>query len=799
MYCYNDSWNVIFKNDGKPLVGKIEFCDPVTTELKTIYDVDHEELTNPIYCNGIPSHQVMLDNGDYTVRYYEYIGNGNMESDENEASWHLYKTELVKQNVVEAANDTTGITATCTTIDQLKETEVPSDGTVVGVVGYYTAEDCPLRYYVWHETGNYTEDGGIVIRSNHTTTGAWVMKIPGTYIDVRWYGDIPDNDSSAATSSLGQRVKAAQAANKYDKDLYFPAYSRGNSNGFYMFDGSNTVSVEKNIICDWSVRFVVKEGTSGTRVTCKEMQHNGNYLFISEYGHSIGQYELIADWIRTSWYNTDKAVAAGARIGYIIDTLRSPLRFVNTRIKVENDVNNATFDNCEIVECYKQLTGIVTMENMVVNTLWFPDDYTWGNANFTNCKFILKNCRDANEYIKLKNKVAEYDYGDLGEQEIDATIHGGALLENFSGTVKVTGNGNIEIHNASVSISGVTPVNYLNLIDTWITFTENTVVNGISLRRGQINSNYLFQSIGEVLIEGAEIYCPLITLGQKATIRNCDIYRAINATDIVLDGNRIYEAVYQRDVNGIITADVCNNYFKHGTNYGIHSIAATTQNSKVMGRWINNKCDYDNAHWILVDRTNLLPNDYEHDYSYIGNEEPWMEYYDGSCWEVCKYCGDRNTGRGIFATSATPFIFWNTATNAITVVNRQFKWRMFTVGSKNTVRTARLWLDDRAEGNDNTPMASIVLVWDKVAVSVNGSRLPVINAICNNGYEWSFEATDADHSSVYSDGVKIGYFIAAPNTTFPLWATYPAEPPKTYLCVNIDKDFESKARVYQSV
>lgn len=45
-----------------------------------------------------------------------------------------------------------------------------------------------------------------------------------------------------------------------------------------MFDGSNTVSVQKDIILDNGVRFVVKKNTSGTLVACHEMKACDNML-----------------------------------------------------------------------------------------------------------------------------------------------------------------------------------------------------------------------------------------------------------------------------------------------------------------------------------------------------------------------------------------------------------------------------------------------------------------------------------------------------------------------------------------
>jgi len=348
---YTDTWAVIFDDNAKPLLGKIGFYEADTTELKNIYSTDGvTTLQNPIYCNKVTTHQIMLGDGDYTVRYWRYIGSGNMESDQNEDSWFLYKTELIKADQSSSGGGDNGLVLE--TIADLKDFEGMIDGQVVTVLGYYEKDDCPTREYIWHESGLYSDDGGICIKSNTQNTGAWIMKIPGTYIDVRWYGDLPDDTSDGATSNLGQRTKAAVAANNYSKDLYFPAFTKGVSNGYYMFNGSNTVSVRQNIICDDRTRFVIKEGTTGTVVSCSKLYKEGRYLFIAEQGRQIGEYKLYADWINTSWLKS-VAVAEGARQGYVVDELLNPLSFSNTKIKLETSPNGCVFNNCEFVEANK--------------------------------------------------------------------------------------------------------------------------------------------------------------------------------------------------------------------------------------------------------------------------------------------------------------------------------------------------------------------------------------------------------------------------------------------------------------
>lgn len=809
LYNFNDAWAMIW-NDTKPLVGKIEFCEANTTSLKTIYTVDGQELSNPIYCNGITSSQVMLADGDYTVRFYEYIGHGNMESDHNEDSWRLYKTELVKQNILNGGNDTTGVYATITTIEQLKEMEVPSDGSVVGVVGYYTAEDCPLRYYVWHETGSFTDDGGIIIKSNNVSNGAWVMKIPGSYIDVRWYGDIPSNQVSAASSNLGQRSKAATAANKYKKDLYFPSYGRGTDNGFYMFDGSNTVSVNKDIIADNGVRFVVKHGTVGTQITCHEFKACDKYLFVSEINETIGGYELTADVINTSWYASDKSVASGARVKYVIDRLSSPLTFSGTTVELASTVNQRViFDNCH-VEGYKKLSGQVEMSNMLVKTEWFADDYNWANLSLANCQILLSNCKDANTYILLKNKQNDPNYGDLGEQNINATVLPGGTIENCYGTITVSGSGIVELHNASLNVNGLTASNIINAVDSWLTFGANTTIDSIQLRRGSLQGNNVsLRIINDSLIDNANIYTAINCTGSTMTVKNSIIEGAITATNINLINNQIYAEVGQTDVDGVITVNCVSNMF-HGN--ARHYIHATTVDSVVNGIWAKNGSSYDDKHWIRLDRTNLKYEDMDHNYTYSGNSEPYLMKWSGRNhpMQFYKYSGyrvDTARGEGIFYTSTIPFLFMNLRTRIITAVNRQQFWKMFTVGRGYLSRSGHIGSNDLSFGlmegkYSGTGDVAVQWFWGTRTDKINDHLIgyPQCVSIDADGeadYQVSFEATDADHTnSEFSQGVEIGIYPSSEwGDSHPTdhWAVYPDTIYREIatLCVYVDPDFST--------
>lgn len=818
MQNFTDVWGVILDDNGKPLVGKIGFYEPNTTTLKNIFGTDEViPLDNPVYCNGITTNQVLLDEGDYTARYWRYIGNGNMESDNNEGSWLLYKTELIKDgSVVKTDFVGNGIVET---IDELKELTGMEDGDICLVHGYYVKDDCPARYFVWHEGGTYNDDGGVCIKSNSQNTGAWIMKIPGTYIDVRWFGDIPSNAWNGTSSNLGQRAKAASAANKYSKDLYFPSYKNGTQNGFYVFNGSNTVSVNQNIICDDAVRFVVKYGTTGTVVSCSEFIKDGRYLFVSEYGKQIGGYELHADWIKTSWLNSNTINTLNwARQGFIVDEMQSPLLLQNVKLKVEQSpMSGTTLDNCEMLECNKKITNNITIQNMEIDTDWFADNYDYSLLQISGCRILLQNCKDANTYIALKNKQAESDYGDLGEQNINAQVRAGGTIENCYGTITVISHGNFEIHNASLTCNGFDNSDSLNLVDTWLTFASDVTLSSIQLRRGSLNGTPNgIRLIGDSLIQNADIECAINSLGANLTLDTCNIRGYITATNVNLLNNQIYREINQIDVGGIINVNCIGNMFHTYSNGAItyparHYIHSTTAEGIVKGIWANNGSSYDTIHWIRLDRTNLKDADYDHEYSYMNNSEPYLKKWNGVNHPMTfrRYGGyregDHPVGDGIFDTYNIPFLFLNWKTGHVTVVPRGLYWKMFSVGKNFPRRSCRIaagsfYLEVDARRSPGINWSWGCETWTRKDNSpVMGAKCVTLDGDGEAEYKFSFEAPDYDHSRATweygtSQGVLLGDYTDGWTTTIEyVWIPYGSTVSVTLapICVEVEPNFST--------
>lgn len=812
-----DPWQNILGPTGRLLVGRLTFLEPDTSgNLKEIYDVDGQPLENPVYTSiyGLPKHQVLLGDSDYKIQFEAYIGNGNMENDENASNWLLYKTVISKNGSLSVDDGSISI-RTIATMDQLKAMGGMQDGDVIELIGYNAAGDSGMsRLYIWDADATNTDDGGAIISSSTTSVGRWKLVVPGTYVDVRWFGDIPDKTAktqATTTSNVGQRVKAATFANGVHKDLYFPA-------GYYYFAGANTVSVDKNIILDKMVRFCVKEGTTGTLVKAEEIQGNTDYLFIREYGaEHIGGYNIQADWIDTSWYFSDKASATGAKFGYTIErNLRSPLVFTNTTVRVLTlQPGDATYDSCLIESNEKIDRG--TFRNMDINTSWFVDNWQDSNMHFENCTVKLANCRSADEYIRVKNLLADYTYGDLGEQQLhNATVHGGCVIENCYGSVTVTGNGGVELHNASLTLSGMTANNSINAVDSWLTIPANIVVQNIQYRRGSLSGNVTVQVLQNSYFENVDIYPAINCLGTDTTFIRCEIHGYVQGTNLVLRNNNCYNTIDQRDVNGVITINCVGNLF-YTTSQGVpsrHYVHATTPESVVNGIWTHNGSSYDHVHWIRLDRTNLKYQDRDHHYTYAGNSEPYLMKWSGRNhpMQFYKYSGyrvDSSRGAGVFSTTTIPFLFFNLRTRVITAVNRQRYWKMFTVGRGYLMRSGHIGSNDLSfgimEGDYRDYKCGEVPVqwtWGSHTSKVQNDLIAYAHCVSIDGdgeaeYNASFENVDQDHTqSDFSQGVEIGIYPSSEwGSSHPTehWAVYPDTIYRetATLCVYIDPDFST--------
>ena len=822
-----DNWNSYLNNDGNLLHGKIRFCRKGTTENVVIYDRDGQPIRNPEFTDilGRTEYQVFLEEkSDVTAYFYQYIGTGDMmqwQGEDYDPSRWSYQYSSDDTNPITRIDLETTTAEGVATMEDLRAKNPDEVPTVNGVkmlwlYGYYEAGDTSPVLYVWDPSSRANDDGGSVIMNNDIAGyGRWILASREFIFDVRHFGIFAQASKySTDFSYTSQLSNCATYCVNEGLNAWFPDIP--NATAYYLLDGSNTFSISGDIYCSDAVRFMCKSGTSGTVIQCAELHKAAPELFDSTV--QGGSATLRADYINISWMGGN--CTGDARIGWVIDGSAYPRTITGKEVHFEtNGHSSLTLDNCQITS-NKKITGEIIIQNSILKTEYFADDYDWSKLSSYNNTILLENCKDANTYIKLKNKQMESDYGDLGEQRIDAEVRAGGTIENCYGKIKVIQHGNIEMHNASLDITGLTATDNLNCVSCWLTVPSSCVVGSIQMRRGALGYSganaATVQILQQSMFDKSEINTPLTTLGANVDFTNCDINAHVSGDNIVLTNNQIYAEVEQRDRDGIINVQCSGNMFHNMRGYAIparHYIHGVTVYSKVKGIWTHNGSTYNTVHWIRIDRTNLMFQDWAHEYTYAGNSEPYLSQWSGRNRPLCfkRYGGywtSRATGTGIFSTTTIPFVFMNYRDRRVTVVPRYQYWKMFTVGRGWSSRSGHIQSGPMTIGimegdyNEHTNgQVAIHWTWgvntSKNASLYDGKRFGYMHASCRDGdgeadYVWSFEAEDAVHGE-YSYGCELGYYDSSDwdsGSDRTAFVTYPSTSNgQCILFIMIDPDF----------
>lgn len=539
-----DEWNNLFDKSNKPLLGRILFKDKDTLEDVAIYDNAGNNLGNIVYINGVTDYQIFVDiEHNYTAYLYQYIGTGSFREDEDESDWLLIRTidKLNKLVDVEEHDDIVY------GIDALKniDTTNKADNYTVIVVGYHEANDCPPRTYRWSKSSTATIDNGIVV-GNQNQTGRWILNIPFDYIDVRWYGDIPQQSYYSGTSYTANRAAAAQACDNYSKAMYFPK-------GYYIFDGSNSVSPYQNIIVDANTHFYFKSSNI-TTIHCKEIIGNGCSapLFSTDSNENIALYVNTA---RTSWAQQLNFDPIKSAYKYIIDSISSNIT-IKGQFEVElysNNISNIKFDNAKSTNSCYFIKSACSFNNMTVDGHWFVDADAQTGHTFENCKLTdASTFLNKKLYIQLKNQLNDPLYGDMQNADLtDVTLLDNAVISNFKGTVTLDGNATIDkcygtlnlktgstasIKNSHCTLSGVADV--LNIENCTVSGVFNAKTNIFDSNMTDCTLTTTYMKLHNDNISNSNITVNPIDKSYAYSISNCSfdnstIYEKSSTTDCV--------------------------------------------------------------------------------------------------------------------------------------------------------------------------------------------------------------------------------------------------------------------------
>ena len=639
-----DNWNSYLDNDGNLLHGKVRFCRKGTTDNIIIYNSDGIAIRNPEFTDmlGRTEYQVFVKNDEnVTAYFYKYVGTGDMmqwpgeDYDPSRWAYQYSSDNMDPTSAIDITSDTANGVATMTDLRAVDPDEVPSvnGAKLMWLYGYYNAGDTSPVLYVWDSASLDSDDGGATIMSNHIPgKGRWKLSTRELHFDVRHFGIFPlDDKYSTDYSYTSQLANCAAYLDKEGLDAWFPAIN--NNMSYYLYDGTNTFAIKGDIYVSDAVRFQVKSGTTGTIITCHELHKRTPNLFDSSVQN--GSATLTADWVNISWVGGN--CMGDARVGWVIDSSSFSRVIKDKEVRfITNGSSSLQLDNC-VITSNKQITGEILIQNSILKTEFFADDYYWGKLTSINNDIRLVNCKDANTYVILKNKQHDPNYGDLGELTLkDATLLPNALAENAT-FENVTLTGNTELHNVSGTATVSGSAYDLNFVDCWISFmnTTNVTLRTIQWRRGSIYCGAQVQVLTALYVFDADVGAPLYTPGAFVRMERCSVNSPLNGKAVVCKDCQINAAITTSETDAKINFNFDGCYF--GPN-GTHVISSSTPNTSVVGAWTNNFAE--TQHPIQINMLNLVAADSGHPYTYSGNSGKFMQRYpvssytQGSFWRV---------------------------------------------------------------------------------------------------------------------------------------------------------------------
>lgn len=181
MECYPSQ--VFVDDEMKPLVsGRVTVYEHDTNVLAKIYSLegqDYVAMDNPVRLDeaGRLGASIFAELGVYDVKVERYNGDGTFEDFDNFEMGIDAKLDQVGRDSVKD-------------IDALKDLD-PSVSTDV-----VTVEEYPRRDYLWDPDAVDDEDGGVVIASDVSATGRWLLLTDCPYIKSSVYGVINGDTSN---------------------------------------------------------------------------------------------------------------------------------------------------------------------------------------------------------------------------------------------------------------------------------------------------------------------------------------------------------------------------------------------------------------------------------------------------------------------------------------------------------------------------------------------------------------------------------------------------------------------------
>lgn len=550
-----DNFESILDNDKNFLHGKLLFCQKGTTTPETIYswDSEHNEyvaITPIVYTdvNGRTDVQVFLDDKDYTIYVYKYIGNGDMSLDSDDDNWsfqYSYNDVFGLGNIDINSDSITLIDK----MDSLKATDpntIPSVNgkKIVALCGYNELGDCPAVYYRWDAESSAGANDVDIVSVAGITTGRWILintfSETGIF-DVRHAGCFPKSDEASVEVTQSYALQKADTyAQKFGLTLFVPS----------IFDNDSSYYIGTNITIWSPIWFAdgakIVTATSLTLDILSERNVDRIHPFILHSATNNGSITTSGDVVHSSWFeNTDTTNPSVnyppfiyVRKKFVYDGSFGALgitpsySFSNIDVEIVELLENEafTFTNCNIKSDQKIKNGC-SFIGCEIDGGFFNSAMTFTDNSFSGCSSDIDSWSNTDWYVLYceKNGV---EFLDLKYRECTIDFSARASFPfkfvrnaHFSDVVTLPSGAVFNIFDSQID--------YL-LIDD-----DNSTIETIRLRNSQVvfdNDNSYTLSNCKLDAKGSVINCEggRFPIFKGAKINDCNIDGSIMVSDAIV-------------------------------------------------------------------------------------------------------------------------------------------------------------------------------------------------------------------------------------------------------------------------
>ena len=484
MQNFVDLFPSLTNSQGEPLYGYIEFLKTDSTTPQNVLDGDNNNIGNLIITNeygkisstgdGSAVAQIFLqDEADYTIRYYEFIGN-NFNIDDKTQFQLVKSLDYYRPRI--SVDIDGGIFVN--TIQDLRNFDISGleDGAVITLLGYYAAGDKPEVNYIWNANSTRSDEGGSSIQVNGVATGRFLM-INRNTVDIRDWGVFGSETEEGVVYQTGRIAAALYYANQYSCTMIFPNIYPGGT--WYGFDGGNYeinfCKVEANAY------FKAKDGMNNYFI-CRNLESAESPLFYGMW-HTV-----IVDKINSGNIMAPNSSITNltADVIYVYDD-GNVIRGNFNRIQLVEKKSNGSImaDDCDIIS-----KGLIDCDITITNTeakeAYFAEGYDYNKLTINGTTILnIDDWLTTSIWWKLKNRLNTTDFGDVKGRTFnsDFTVYStsafkikNAIFDNFT-----SNSTNITLEDCKGSINfGAAALHEYNVTNSSISSSGTLVVlNGV--------------------------------------------------------------------------------------------------------------------------------------------------------------------------------------------------------------------------------------------------------------------------------------------------------------------------------